>query len=130
MRECGLLGSDSVIFRAAGIDGMPKTGAGEKVMYRIMICEDDPKLARLLRDYMDKYGFHPFVVQDFGWVLEEFHRCVPHLVLLDVICPGTTAFTGAGKSVRFPLVRSCSFPPGWGRWTRFWRWSTGLTIIS
>lgn len=61
-------------------------------MYRIMICEDDPKLAGLLRDYMDKYGFHSFVVQDFGRVLEEFRRYEPHLVLMDVNLPQYDGF--------------------------------------
>lgn len=61
-------------------------------MYRILICEDDPKLAGLLREHMDKYGFQPVTVKDFGRVLEEFRECQPHLVLLDVNLPKYDGF--------------------------------------
>jgi OmpR family two-component system response regulator YxdJ len=67
-------------------------GSEEPIMYRIFICEDDPKLADLLRQHMEKYGFHPTLVQDFGQVLEEFHQCQPHLVLLDVNLPSYDGF--------------------------------------
>jgi len=55
--------------------------------HRIMICEDDPKLAELLRSHLEKYGYEVRLVDDFDRVLEQFNRHQPHLVLLDVNLP-------------------------------------------
>jgi two-component system, OmpR family, response regulator YxdJ len=61
-------------------------------MYRILICEDDPKLASLLKEHTDKYGFETYVVHDFDGVLAQFQECDPHLVLLDVNLPKYDGF--------------------------------------
>jgi DNA-binding response OmpR family regulator len=52
-----------------------------------MICEDDPKLAELLRSHLEKYSYEVQLVDDFDRVLEQFIRYNPHLVLLDVNLP-------------------------------------------
>ncbi|CAM4285837.1 response regulator transcription factor [Paenibacillus tarimensis] len=61
-------------------------------MHRIMICEDDPKLAGLLKDAIEKYGFQAHVVKDFDRVADFFQQCEPHLVLLDVNLPRYDGF--------------------------------------
>ncbi|WP_010273641.1 response regulator transcription factor [Paenibacillus senegalensis] len=61
-------------------------------MYRIMICEDDPKLAALLSGHLEKYGYAAVLAQDFARVMETFQESDPHLVLLDVNLPKYDGF--------------------------------------
>ena len=41
-------------------------------MYRIMIVEDDEKIANILAGYLQKYGYTTGLCQDFEDVLGEF----------------------------------------------------------
>ncbi|KQU21614.1 response regulator transcription factor [Priestia megaterium] len=56
-------------------------------MQKILIIEDDPKIAEHLQSYIGKYGFSATVVENFDNVIEEFHRQKPDLVLLDINLP-------------------------------------------
>ncbi|GIO98223.1 DNA-binding response regulator [Paenibacillus lautus] len=56
-------------------------------MYKIMIVEDDPKLAGLLQSHIERYGNDGIIIEDFDHVLEQFHEIKPHIVLLDVNLP-------------------------------------------
>lgn len=56
-------------------------------MFRIMIVEDDPKIADLLVSAVKKYGYDVVKVEDFTQVLQEFEQIRPELVLLDVNLP-------------------------------------------
>ncbi|MEK3901426.1 response regulator transcription factor [Paenibacillus sp. FSL R7-0179] len=56
-------------------------------MSRIMIVEDDPKIADLLHSAVEKYGYEVVRVRDFRLVLQEFEEMGPELVLLDVNLP-------------------------------------------
>ncbi|WP_078378817.1 response regulator transcription factor [Sutcliffiella halmapala] len=56
-------------------------------MQRIMIVEDDPKIAELLQSYISKYGFQVSVVKDFDKVMDTFYENRPDLVLLDINLP-------------------------------------------
>ncbi|MFC5406303.1 response regulator transcription factor [Cohnella soli] len=59
---------------------------------RIMICEDDPKLAAILKAAIEKYGYVAGVVEDFDRVLAYFQAFDPHLVLMDVNLPKFDGF--------------------------------------
>jgi two-component system, OmpR family, response regulator YxdJ len=72
--------------------GDEELGGRRESMYRILICEDDPKLAALLREHMDKYGYESAQVEDFDRVMEVFRSYDPHLVLLDVNLPKYDGF--------------------------------------
>lgn len=61
-------------------------------MHRIMICEDDPKLANLLKTNIEKYGYETGVVEQFDNVLAFFQSYDPHLVLMDVNLPKYDGF--------------------------------------
>jgi Response regulators consisting of a CheY-like receiver domain and a winged-helix DNA-binding domain len=61
-------------------------------VYRILICEDDPKLAELMGDHIKKYGFEVAAVTDFGRILQQFRQVEPHLVLMDVNLPQYDGF--------------------------------------
>lgn len=56
-------------------------------MYKIMIVEDDPKLAGMLQSHIERYGNDGKIIEDFDHVLEQFHEIKPHIVLLDVNLP-------------------------------------------
>jgi DNA-binding response OmpR family regulator len=54
----------------------------------ILIIEDEPKVARLARDYLEKYGYRALVAGDGAAGLAAARRESPDLVLLDVLLPG------------------------------------------
>ncbi|WP_458120781.1 response regulator transcription factor [Paenibacillus sp. Z6-24] len=56
-------------------------------MQKIMIVEDDPKIAGLLQNHITRYGYDVILTRDFSKVLEEFLEVQPDLVLLDVNLP-------------------------------------------
>ncbi|MFD0695179.1 response regulator transcription factor [Paenibacillus sp. GCM10027628] len=61
-------------------------------MYRIMIVEDDPKIAELLQSHIEKYGDRGLIVTDFQRVLDQFQEMQPHVVLLDINLPSFDGF--------------------------------------
>ncbi|MGD6832898.1 response regulator [Sutcliffiella halmapala] len=56
-------------------------------MHKIMIVEDDPKIAELLGSHIDKYGDESIMVKDFENVLDLFKQIDPSLVLIDINLP-------------------------------------------
>lgn len=56
-------------------------------MQKVMIVEDDPKIADLLKSHIVKYGYNVHVVKDFDRVIDEFRSTAPDLVLLDINLP-------------------------------------------
>ena len=52
---------------------------------RILIAEDEPRLAAILRDYLAAAGMHSEWVDDGGRVIDAFQRYQPDLVLLDLM---------------------------------------------
>lgn len=56
-------------------------------MEKILIVEDDGKIAELLQSYLERYGYQGKVVTKFDQVLVDFEQFQPHLVLLDINLP-------------------------------------------
>lgn len=56
-------------------------------MYKVFIVEDDPSIASLLRDNLEKWGYGAKCVADFANIVGEFSEYEPHIVLLDVSLP-------------------------------------------
>lgn len=56
-------------------------------MKKIMIIEDDPKIAAYLKSYIVKYGFDVANIKDFEQITEELDQYNPDLVLLDINLP-------------------------------------------
>jgi len=56
-------------------------------MHKIMVVEDDPKIAELLLSTITKYGYGGIKVNDFQRVMDEFYQAKPDMVLLDVNLP-------------------------------------------
>lgn len=55
--------------------------------YRILLVEDDPKIAGFVVSHLEKYGYDVQPVVEFDDVLGEFDAVDPQLVLLDVNLP-------------------------------------------
>lgn len=55
---------------------------------RIMIVEDEPKLASLLSDYLHKAGYETTHIADGRDVVPAAKAAVPDLILLDLMLPG------------------------------------------
>ena len=56
-------------------------------MYRIFLVEDDEVIAEAIADGLTRWGFEPYICNDFQNVTEEFLACDPHLTLLDISLP-------------------------------------------
>lgn len=61
-------------------------------MQKILIVEDDPKLAAYLKKEIEKYGYIANIVEDFDYVVEAFEQFSPQLVLLDINLPSFDGF--------------------------------------
>jgi len=73
-------------------------------MQKILIVEDDAKIAHHLSEEIKKYGYEVFVVEDFSETMTEFHTFKPHLVLLDINLPSYDGFYWC-RQIR--LVSTC-----------------------
>lgn len=56
--------------------------------YYILIVEDEPKLAALLKDYLQRAGYDTAVLHDGTQVLPSVQARLPDLILLDLMLPG------------------------------------------
>lgn len=61
-------------------------------MKRIFLIEDDPKIASLLKEYLERYEYEVQLVKKFDKIIEEFNVYDPHLVLLDINLPRFDGF--------------------------------------
>jgi two-component system phosphate regulon response regulator OmpR len=55
---------------------------------RVLIIDDDEKLQKLLREYLENNGFHVMGLPDGSQVLATIRRDSPDLVILDIMLPG------------------------------------------
>lgn len=62
-----------------------ESGAG--IMYRILIVEDDDKIAAQLANTLERYGFEPQRALRMKELQREFTEWEPHLLLLDINLP-------------------------------------------
>lgn len=56
-------------------------------MQRILIIEDDDKLRRELKIFLENNGYEAVVIQEFENVLEQIKQISAHLILLDINLP-------------------------------------------
>lgn len=56
-------------------------------MYTVLIIEDDPKIAGLLKSHIERYGDRAVIAEDFELVLQQFELLQPHVVLMDINLP-------------------------------------------
>lgn len=65
--------------------------------YKVMLIEDDPDIAKLLSEHLQRFGFLVYCCKDFKNVLEEFKQEDPHVVLLDINLPAYNGFYWCSK---------------------------------
>jgi len=71
----------------------------------ILIVEDEPKIARLVADYLSKSGYASDHIDHGNAVMEWLEENQPMLVLLDLMLPGTDGLTLCRQiRERFPAV--------------------------
>ncbi len=54
----------------------------------ILVVDDDPKIVRLVRSYLEQAGFHVEVAYDGDEAWRSIQRLHPNLVVLDLMLPG------------------------------------------
>jgi len=57
-------------------------------MHRVMLVEDDPRLAALVGEYLARYEFEVDVVARGDKAFERFRATAPDIVVLDLMLPG------------------------------------------
>ncbi|EON15090.1 MULTISPECIES: response regulator transcription factor [Pandoraea] len=57
-------------------------------MYRVLLVEDDARLAALVTEYLHAYRFEVMVVANGARALERFRAFSPDIVVLDLMLPG------------------------------------------
>jgi len=55
---------------------------------RILVVEDDAKIARLLADYLARDGFDAVIIADGQAALRQIEHSIPALIVLDLMLPG------------------------------------------
>jgi two-component system, OmpR family, response regulator BaeR len=60
---------------------------------KILIVEDDVKIAELLRDYLEHENFNVSILNRGESVIYEVHHSHPHAILLDLMLPGKDGLT-------------------------------------
>lgn len=71
---------------------------------RVMVVEDDPKIAQLLVDYLHSDGFAVDAVDDGAVALESLKRAVPVVLVLDLMLPGLDGLSVCREVRRFSDV--------------------------
>ncbi len=72
------------------------TGADEAGHERILVVDDDPETLRYVREVLTNAGYAPVVTGDPDQVLRLMEEIEPHLVLLDLVLPGSDGITLMG----------------------------------
>lgn len=80
-------------------------------MAKILIVEDDRRIAELERDYLESGGCETVLLADGRQVIEEVEQGSYDLVLLDVMRQEAAAMICAARSERRLISRSCLSPP-------------------
>lgn len=66
-------------------------------MYRILIVEDDPVIAKAIQNHLQNWGCTVYRVEDFSKVLEAFVSFSPQLTLLDISLPFFNGYYWCGE---------------------------------
>lgn len=70
---------------------MPQSGSlwyTSAVNELILVVDDEPKIVRLARDYLEKNGFRVITAGDGNTALAAARRDLPDLIVLDLLLPG------------------------------------------
>ncbi len=76
-------------------------------MYRILIVEDDPIIAKEVGKHLEKWGYEVVTAADFTDVMSDVVKTAPHLILLDIGLPFYNGYYWCGeirKSSSVPVI--------------------------
>ena len=73
-------------------------------MYRLLIVEDDLRIAGAIREQTKMWDLDARIVEDFRSVLTEFTAYQPHIVLLDISLPFFNGYHWCGEIRRLSKV--------------------------
>jgi len=71
---------------------------------RILVVEDDAKIARLLLDYLGRDGFDAFSIADGQVALSHIEQSIPDLIVLDLMLPSLDGMALCAAVRRFSDV--------------------------
>lgn len=54
----------------------------------ILVVDDEPKIVRLVQQYLERAGFHVVTADNGDTAIQRFYRDEPDLVVLDLMIPG------------------------------------------
>ena len=78
----------------------------------ILVVDDEPKIVKLARDYLEKNGFRVLTAGDGALALMMARQEKPDLVVLDLNLPGMDGLDVCrGPAQRPPTCRSSCSPP-------------------
>ena len=66
-------------------------------MFKILIVEDDNKIAGIILENLKRWGYEGITVKDFNNVFEEFVKYSPNLLLLDINLPSYDGYYWCNK---------------------------------
>ena len=71
----------------------PTSVASAERRCRVLLVEDNARLAASIRDYLENHNLEVFIEGDGGSVAERLERLRPDIVLLDLMLPGKDGLT-------------------------------------
>ena len=74
---------------SASVPASPRAQPGTKGNVRVLAVDDDPQALRYVRDVLTRAGYAPIATGDPAEVPRLMEEEKPHLVLLDLVLPGT-----------------------------------------
>lgn len=61
-------------------------------MYRICMVEDDPLIAKKVKNHLESWDYEVTLIEDFSNVMAEVGACNPHLILMDIKLPSYNGY--------------------------------------
>lgn len=61
-------------------------------MYKIYMVEDDPIIAKTVKNHLESWDYEVTLVSDFSNVAAEAKTCNPHLILMDIKLPACNGY--------------------------------------
>lgn len=61
-------------------------------MYKIYMVEDDPIIAKTVKNHLESWDYEVTLVSDFSNVAAEVKACKPHLILMDIKLPACNGY--------------------------------------
>lgn len=76
-------------------------------MYSIMIVEDDPKIAQVLKSKLEQYSYEAIIAHELKNIMDQFELIQPHMLLLDINLPYFDGFywcRQVRKNYNIPII--------------------------